>query len=42
VNFAFGGPDLRTNPNVEFFGLDDVMLGNLNERVTPCLQTFWL
>src|SRR5258708_19982709 len=22
-----------TNPNIEFFGLDDVMPGNLNERV---------
>jgi hypothetical protein len=24
---------LWVNPNIEFFGLDDVMPGNLNERV---------
>ena len=24
---------MECNPNIEFFGLDDVMPGNLNERV---------
>jgi allantoinase len=29
---------LCVNPNIEFFGLDDVMPGNLNERVPRAHQ----
>jgi len=30
---------LWVNPNIEFFGLDDVMPGNLNERMPPGSRT---